>query len=217
MSDTTKNAIDDGDVRRSAQEPRAVKKCAFQRPQLPDRELTAEDLRAWLTYDPETGEFRWKTRISIKSTIGKLAGRINATTRYLDIGIRGRRYGAHRLAWLYVYGEWPRGMIDHINCVRSDNRIANLREANDAVNHANVVAPQRNSTTGLRGVTPGKCGGFVAATALGGKYRYLGTFDSAEEAHAVYTEARLSHLNQSLAASAIKENGKLPESAITKE
>jgi hypothetical protein len=93
--------------------------------------LTAERLRELLDYDPETGVFtrrittgrnrRWKAG-------DKVSGRPSATTGYLGIGIGKRRYAAHRLAWLWMTGEWPKNLMDHRDCDRTNNRWVNLRE-----------------------------------------------------------------------------------------
>lgn len=90
--------------------------------------LTAERLRELLDYDPETGYFRWRRDVGARAWKGQLAGTM-ARDGYEYIGIDRRRYPAHRLAWLYVHGEWPRGLLRHLNWLRSDNRLENLREA----------------------------------------------------------------------------------------
>ena len=103
------------------------------------QELTAERLREVLAYDPDTGVFTWKARTSPFSrvNVGDVAGNLRRDG-YIEICVDGRKHQSHRLAWLYVYGEWPADQIDHINGIRTDNRIANLREANNAENHHNL-------------------------------------------------------------------------------
>jgi hypothetical protein len=107
-------------------------------------ELTAERLRELLSYDPDTGLFRW--RISRRgSPAGEIAGCGNGDG-YLRIKIDHSLCLAHRLAWLYVHGKWPVEQLDHISGVRADNRIANLREATNAQNHQNRAISQRNTS-----------------------------------------------------------------------
>ena len=98
-----------------------------------DDPLTAEQLRAVLEYHPETGVFFWRDRPNIRPSAnarrGTMAGTRTSKNGYVSICINGRIRYAHRLAWLYIHGQWPKGEIDHINEKRRDNRIANLREA----------------------------------------------------------------------------------------
>ena len=99
-------------------------------------ELTAERLRELLHYNPETGEFRWRVRASGRVKVGAVAGSL-AGEDYWRIKIGGRKCFLHRLVWLYVHGVWPADQLDHINGVRSDNRLVNLREATSAENSQN--------------------------------------------------------------------------------
>ena len=94
--------------------------------------ITQDDLKSLLTYDPDTGEFRWRFSRP-RCAKGALAGTASYHG-YTVIKINGRSYRAHRLAWLYEYGRWPNGELDHINRRRSDNTIANLREVSRFVN-----------------------------------------------------------------------------------
>lgn len=99
--------------------------------------LTAERLRAALDYDPATGLFRWIERPNQKIIVGSIAGHVGRKG-YIYVTIDKRKYAAHRLAWLYVNGEWPKEQIDHINRVKDDNRISNLRDVSDAENKLNI-------------------------------------------------------------------------------
>lgn len=100
--------------------------------------FTAAQLRAALSYDPDTGIFTWRqSRIAAK--VGSQAG-CRKPNGYIEIKLGGVSIGAHRAAWLYVHGELPARMIDHRNHVRDDNRISNLRPADDAQNQWNSTS-----------------------------------------------------------------------------
>ena len=152
------------------------------------QELTAERLREVLNYDAETGIFTWLARTRNRVAVGDVAGSPDRYG-YLRIKIDGRIHSAHRLAWLYVHGEWPKDQLDHINGIRTDNRITNLREATNAENGHNRRKPHSNNTTGYLGVKRDR-GRFQALIRLDGKQRYLGLFDTPEAAHAAYLEAK---------------------------
>lgn len=109
--------------------------------------LTQDKLKSLLAYDPVTGVFTWLK--------GKRAGHTTGTLGqqgYVKITVLGKMCAAHRLAWLYVYGYWPTLQIDHINQIRSDNRIDNLRLVTCAQNHQNRRRNTR-SASGFLGVT----------------------------------------------------------------
>ncbi len=93
-----------------------------------ERELTAERLREILSYDVETGVFRWRID-TVRCCMGDVAGNTSHKRGYRHITIDYRKYLSHRLAWLYVYGKWPIGNLDHINGDTDDNRISNIRVA----------------------------------------------------------------------------------------
>ena len=107
--------------------------------------LTAERLREVLSYDPDTGEFRRKVRTSNRIKAGEISGSEDGSG-YKRIRVDGRKYKAHRLAWLYVHGRWPEKQLDHENNIRSDNRIKNLREATNAQNAQNQAARCTNNS-----------------------------------------------------------------------
>ena len=147
--------------------------------------ITAEELREQLNYDPETGVFTWRVKTRQKNIAGRV-GHLNKTTGYVSISVRKKTYLAHRLAWLHTYGCWPRKEIDHINRVRSDNRIANLREATRAENCAN--RKKRPTRYRLNGVfLVGRR--FGARVYVEGIPAYLGVYDTEIEAHAAYVAA----------------------------
>lgn len=157
--------------------------------------LTAQRVRQLLDYDPATGEFLWVRRDETshyivawnKKFAGKSAGRQNPRI-YREISIDNKLYYAHRLAWLYITGEWPKDQIDHIDCNKTNNRFENLREATCAENSQNSICRKRN-TTGMKGVTELSVGKFGAQIAVNKKRIWLGRFHSAAEAHRAYSEA----------------------------
>ena len=118
----------------------------------PTNELTAEYLRSVLHYDPETGTFTWKVSTGPRVRPGEVAGVAPNNKGYFHIQIHNRTYKLHRLAWLYVYGEWPKLDTDHINRDRADNRIANLRDISHKQNGQNRKS-SRNNTSGHAGVS----------------------------------------------------------------
>lgn len=157
--------------------------------------LTADQARELLTYDPETGSFFWRVRRGHRFAPGDLAGTVLANG-YVHIGVRRRYYKAHRLAWLMMTGNWPADLIDHVNCVRTDNRWSNLREATRSQNAANARLAHHNST-GFKGVSfHKKHQRWQANIRADGKYRYLGLFDSPEAAHAAYSRAANQHFGE---------------------
>lgn len=143
------------------------------------KDISLEDLKKYLDYDPDTGIFRWKLPRG-RAPKGAVAG-VTRDDSYVLIGILGTHYYAHRLAWLYVTGEWPVKFIDHKNCNPNDNRIENLREAT----HAQNLQNRRASTcTGFKGVRPDK-GKWMARI----NEKYIGVYNTPEEAHAAYLAA----------------------------
>ncbi len=149
--------------------------------------LTQEQLKTLLHYDSNTGIFVWKKTSSRRAVKGTTAGGANALG-YIQIGILGKRYSGHRLAWFYIHSVWP-NEIDHINKIRIDNRLSNLRVVTSAQNSANCHNRKRRKHSELpRGVTP-RNGKFVAQIGINGKIIYLGRFKTPAEAEAAYLNA----------------------------
>ena len=135
-----------------------------------------------LTYDPDTGVFRNRVFRSSVAQAGDVAGCLH-NMGYWKIRLDRHYILAHRLAWFYVHGVWPQE-IDHINRDRGDNRLANLRSATHSQNMMNKRRTKL-SATGFPGVSKHK-NQFYAAIKSGGKKRHIGSFKTAEEAHAAY-------------------------------
>lgn len=151
--------------------------------------ITQQQLADLFTYNPETGEFARKASMG-KARAGVVAGSIHHTG-YRRIKVMFREYKAHRLAWLYAYGAWPNGQIDHINGVRDDNRIANLRDVGGTENQHNRRGPSANNRAGYLGVSLcSKSGRYRATIKLDGKNKRLGLYDTAEQAHEAYCAAK---------------------------
>lgn len=156
--------------------------------------VTAERLRELLEYDPATGVFKWRPALKMRRN-GLVAGS-SSGRGYWYISIDKRMYLAHRLAWLYVHGCWPIDQIDHINRVKIDNRIVNLREATGSQNKQNVGAKKSNRS-GLKGIWwDGRIKRWRPRIRVGGRALWLGSFRTPEEAHAVYCEAARKHFGE---------------------
>lgn len=155
------------------------------------KEVTQELLHHLFSYNKDTGIFTRRTETTRSYTkIGEEVGAVSSSG-YIIIIIGPRPYPAHRLAWLYVYGEWPSGNIDHIDTVRTNNRINNLRDVSQAINTQNIRKPQKNNKTGFLGVSKeGRTGNYRATIYFNGKRTSLGTFKNPEEAHQVYLDAK---------------------------
>jgi hypothetical protein len=136
-----------------------------------------------LNYDQETGVFTWKPRKGCRA--GQPLGCDNGNG-YLRITVDGVSHYAHRLAWVYMNGSTDAEHIDHINGNRADNRIANLRPATPKQNQENRHGAQRNSKSGVLGVSWHKRAGKWQAHRSG---EYLGLYPTQEAAQAAYMEA----------------------------
>ncbi len=146
--------------------------------------LTQATLKELLNYDPITGIFTWVKPINNRYKIGDIAGSKDAKG-YIVIGVNKKQHKAHRLAWLYMMGEWPTKFIDHINGVRDCNIFDNLRGCTNQQNLYNVGV-RRNNTSGHKGVCwHKKSSKWVAQAMLSGKHYHLGLFATPEQANEV--------------------------------
>jgi len=134
--------------------------------------LTQERIKELTNYNPETGEFVWSKKASVK-VAGKPVGSLSRNG-YLVTKVNYERYMVHRLIWLYVNGELPKGEIDHKNRIKTDNRISNLRDVERSVNLANCK--RKTGKSGVAGVRL-VCGGkWQAYIHIKKKFINLGSF-----------------------------------------
>lgn len=152
-------------------------------------ELTAELARELLSYDPDTGIFTWKGS-SRGHAKGAIAGCCSCYG-YILIHVHSRMYRAHRLAWFITHGSWPENQIDHINGVKHDNRLLNLRDVTPTKNSENLHLARPGSRSGLLGAHWDRNNKkFVARIVVKKKPMYLGRYATAEEAHQAYLSAK---------------------------
>lgn len=151
------------------------------------KETTEALLRAKQIYEYRDGALYWKEKVAKKVVIGSRAGYLNTHNGYRDIKIDGVGFKEHRVVWAIMNGEWPAHEIDHINRIRDDNRIENLRDVEPRINQLNHPI-RTDNTSGHPGVCwrPGK-NKWQAYFCVMGKFKSLGHFLSLEEAVAVRT------------------------------
>lgn len=168
------------------------------------KEPSIEFLRECFSYNPETGVIIWLPRPRIHFATervfktwhsrfcGKLAGGVNSKG-YIEIGMQGRLMKAHRIAWALSYGEYPSGDIDHINGVRDDNRLVNLRDVTRRGNCRNS-ARHKNNNSGISGVHwHARDNRWVAAINFAGMQRHLGYYKFLIDAAAARKSAELKY------------------------
>lgn len=150
--------------------------------------INYEQLNAIILYDKDTGVLRWRIKTNPRAPAGQVAGGLDQKG-YAHVSILGKQYRAHRVAWMLHYGSWPNGQIDHIDGVKNNNRIENLREATAAENQRNKPK-NKNNTSGFKGVSRHKqTGKWAAVICLNGKQQHLGVYATPEAAHEAYCEA----------------------------
>ena len=138
--------------------------------------MNAEELRTVLEYNKDTGIFLWKVRIGRKIKAGSVAGSAQKSAggkKYIRILYKGKKYYAHRLAFLYMTGNFPNNFVDHINHDSLDNRYCNLRMASSTDNQRNKI-PHKNNKTGITGVFfCKKRKKYISAITIKNKHKHL--------------------------------------------
>lgn len=146
-----------------------------------------EEIKNWISYDNDTGEFRWLKSFKSQNA-GQVAGSPN-NQGYMQLMFQGKLYKFHRLAWWWVNGDLPKKLIDHENGIKADNRILNLKLANESQNEFNRGI-QSNNKTGVKGVTF-KNGKYHARVGYHGKRYHAGCFDTIAEAKVAVESLRI--------------------------
>lgn len=168
-------------------------------------ELTQAELIAVLRYEPDTGHFYWIKRVNNRCKMDVPAGTVfndmlnkkgkdgKLYKPHFNIGIRinKKRYYAHRLAFLYMTGTFPINIVDHINGDSTDNRFENMRDVSNTINSQNVCEPRGNNKSGYLGVCFNKTTGMYWANInVNGKYKRIGSYETAERAADAYFNAK---------------------------
>lgn len=143
------------------------------------------------TYDPQSGVMRWAKRVANCIRVGDVAGWPNKQG-YLKVKCDGKTISIHRLAWLLSHKRWPEHEVDHIDCNKTNNRLANLRDVDQSMNQQNRRTAKKDSATGLLGAHPHGMK-FIAAITLNRRRQHIGIFDTAAEAHHAYVEYKRVH------------------------
>lgn len=159
-------------------------------------ELTAERLRSLLSYDAETGVFVWIAPTSNRVKRGTVC-KYKTSPGYIAVRIDRILIGAHRLAWLYMTGEWPIADVDHINGDRTNNRWSNLRAASRQQNLRNMQMRTRQNTSGFKGVSwISRCSLWHAAIGIDRKNKSLGYFRDPVSAARAYDAAAINRFGE---------------------
>jgi hypothetical protein len=145
--------------------------------------LTQKELKRLLIFNKSTGVFTRRIKLWRGKPAGSVAGWISPNG-YIEISINKKSFQAHRLAWLYIYGSWPTQEIDHINGVKNDNRICNLR---DVSRRENIRNQQIHREGKLFGCSLHRKK-WRAQISIDNKTIHIGTYSTEQEAHEAYLE-----------------------------
>lgn len=147
--------------------------------------ITQELLHKMFFYDPNSGSLLFKPYLANKRK-NQVVGYLQSNG-YMCVSVEGKKHSLHRLIWMFHYGSFPSKQIDHVNGIKTDNRIENLREANSSENQQNQRQPSASNTSGFLGVTWCKKNKrWVSGIKLNRKRFHLGYFDTPEKAYDAY-------------------------------
>jgi len=156
------------------------------------QKVTYERLTEVLHYDSVTGIFTWKKAPGPRSTIGTRAGS-KKSGGYRHIGIDGKRYDEHQLAWFYTHKTWPIYEIDHIDTITDHNWILNLQDIPHKYNTQRINHPRKSNKCKCTGVHQQTKNRYRAQIMVNGLKIYLGSFTTMKLASAAYQAAKLTH------------------------
>jgi hypothetical protein len=157
-----------------------------------ERRLTQQDLLDLFRYDEETGKLFWQKSINPRGPVGREVGSYNGTG-YKHTQIYGTRLLVHRIVWCMNTGGWPEHNIDHINGIRDDNRMPNLRDVTVTRNRRNVRLLDTNTSGHVGVIWIAPRGKWRAQITLGDQFKCLGEFASVEDAIAARQAASVQH------------------------
>jgi hypothetical protein len=161
--------------------------------------ISIEELKKLITYEPDTGNLYWiprgveyfKNEQYCKIWNSRQANQIIKCvdkSGYIKTSILGRQYKGHQIAWAIAKGEWPDMCVDHINGIKTDNRICNLRLATKEENMWNSK-PQKNNKLGIKGISiDKKSGKYKVSISSHNKKTHIGYFECIELAKLAYSE-----------------------------
>ena len=142
-----------------------------------------EQIKEYLSYNAETGIMTWRKSPGRRRNEGAAAGTLEVKG-YIRIKLKGYKNYAHRMAWFLYYGNWPEKDLDHINGIRDDNRIENLKEVSNRENSQNRVSHRNGKLFGCYFHKQNKK--WYAQIRINGKIKYIGLFNTEQEAHEAY-------------------------------
>lgn len=156
------------------------------------KSMPVEEVRRLFDYSNEAGGLVWKVSPARAVKPGSRAGTHNGEG-YRTVCIKRNFFLEHRLVWAHVYGAWPSLQIDHINGVRDDNRISNLRDVSPSINQQNKRSAPKSSKSGVLGAHLRSNGTYQPKIRVDGRCVALGTFKTAQEANEAYLSAKRKH------------------------
>lgn len=154
--------------------------------------LTLAELKDYLSYNKDTGDFTWKVSRAGKAKVGVVAGH-KQVGGYCQIKLKGKLYKAHRLVWFYSYGEWPESFIDHVDGDTLNNKVENLREATSRENGLNRIPKKRGSSEYLGVCWHNQAKKWLVRGKLPNKRIHLGLFMEEKQAAEAYNTFAKEH------------------------